>query len=176
MTPLKLLPDTGRLRDDLIALLKGTQPHSAEDQLCVMRGMVSACGSDAELATAFYEQVVDAKRSAALELMRRAQTRGEVSEATDIQFLVDAAPAMLIFRHLLTPHPVDEEYLTRLVDEVWLPLLTAKTPLLHLSLPIPRSHLSPTPTPEEFHVDPRQDRPRSKSMRTGRRTWFSRSS
>ena len=61
----------------------------------------------------------------ALDLIRRAQARGEVSEATDIQFLVDAAPAMLIFRHLLTPYPVDEEYLTRLVDEVWLPLLTA---------------------------------------------------
>jgi hypothetical protein len=61
----------------------------------------------------------------ALDLIRRAQVRGEVSEATDIHFLVDAAPAMLIFRHLLTPHQVDEEYLTRLVDEVWLPLLTA---------------------------------------------------
>ncbi len=123
-----VLPDTGRLRDDLLALLRGAQPRSAEDQLCVMRGMVSACGSDAELATAFFEQVVETKRSAALELIQRAQTRGEVSEATDIQFLVDAAPAMLIFRHLMTPYPVDENYLTRLVDEVWLPLLTANAP------------------------------------------------
>jgi AcrR family transcriptional regulator len=119
------LPDTGRLRDDLLQLLKGTQPRAAEDQLCVMRGMVSACGADPELATAFYEQVVGVKRGMALDLIRRAQVRGEVSEATDIHFLVDAAPAMLIFRHLLTPHQVDEEYLTRLVDEVWLPLLTA---------------------------------------------------
>lgn len=119
-----VLPDTGRLREDLLALLKGTQPHSAEDQLCVMRGMVSACGSDAELATAFYEQVVETKRSAALEIVRRAQIRGEVSETSDTEFLVDAAPAMLIFRHLFTSQTVDEPYLTRLVDEVWLPLLT----------------------------------------------------
>ncbi len=119
-----VLPDTGRLREDLLALLKGTQPHSAEDQLCVMRGMVSACGSDAELATAFYEQVVETKRSAALEIIRRAQIRGEVSETSDTEFLVDAAPAMLIFRHLFTSQTVDEPYLTRLVDEVWLPLLT----------------------------------------------------
>ncbi len=118
------LPDTGRLRDDLLALLKGTQPHSADDQLCVMRGMVSACASDAELATAFYEQVVEAKRSAALDIIGRAQIRGEVSQAADTQFLVDAAPAMLIFRHLFTSETVDEHYLTRLVDEVWLPLLT----------------------------------------------------
>ena len=137
-------PDTGRLRDDLAHAAPGTQPHSAEDQLCVMRGMVSACGADAELAPAFYEQVVDAKRSAALELMRRAQERGEVSEATDIQFLVDAAPAMLIFRHLLTPHPVDEEYLARLVDDVWLPLLTARRSCTR-ALPSPRPTAPPPP-------------------------------
>lgn len=118
-------PDTGTLRGDLLALLTGATPHSAEDQLCVMRGMVSACGTDAELATAFFDQVVDAKRTRALEILRSAQSRGEVSEATDIQFLVDAAPAMLVFRHLLTPYPVDETYVTRLVDEVWLPLLAA---------------------------------------------------
>lgn len=117
-------PDTGTLRGDLLALLAGAGPQSAEDQLCVMRGMVSACGTDPELATAFFDQVVDAKRSDALEILQRAQERGEVSEATDIQFLVDAAPAMLVFRHLLTPYPVDEHYVTRLVDEVWLPLLT----------------------------------------------------
>ena len=138
---IEVLPDTGRLRDDLLALLTGTQPHSAEDQLCVMRGMVSACGSDPELATAFFEKVVNAKRSAAIELMRRAQARGEVSQSTDIQFLVDAAPAMLIFRHLLTPYPVDEQYLTRLVDEIWLPLLTA-TPSAPSSAPPP----APIPT------------------------------
>jgi AcrR family transcriptional regulator len=118
-------PDTGTLRGDLLSLLVGSRPHSAEDQLCVMRGMVSACGTDTELATAFFDQVVGTKRAHALEIIRRAQTRGEVSEATDIHFLVDAAPAMLVFRHLLTPYPVDENYLARLVDEVWLPLLTA---------------------------------------------------
>lgn len=124
---LGVLPDTGSLRGDLLALLQGARPHETDDQLCVVRGMVSACGADPELASAFHEQVVEAKRTMALDLMRRAQQRGEVSEATDIHFLVDAAPAMLIFRHLLTPYPVDDAYLARLVDEIWLPLLTAQT-------------------------------------------------
>jgi AcrR family transcriptional regulator len=119
------LPDTGSLRSDLLTLLKGATQHSGHEQLCVMRGMISACGADPELASAFHEQVIDAKRAGALTILRRAQERGEVSGATDIQFLVDAAPAMLIFRHLLTPETVDDAYLTRLVDEVWLPLLTA---------------------------------------------------
>ncbi len=90
-----------------------------------MRGMISACGTDPELAKAFYEQIILDKRAGAVAILQRAQDRGEVSEAADIHFLVDVAPAMLICRHLLTPDPVDEEYLTRLVDDVWLPLLTS---------------------------------------------------
>jgi AcrR family transcriptional regulator len=121
------LPDTGSLRDDLLALLRATQQHAGRDQLCVMRGMVSACGTDPDLARAFHEQVVEAKRNGAAQIIKRAQRRGEVSEAADIDLLVDTAPAMLIFRHLLTPYDVDDDYLVRLVDRVWLPLLTAPT-------------------------------------------------
>ena len=118
------LPDTGDLRTDLITLLLVATHQGAHDELCMMRGMVSACGAEPELARVFYEQVIDAKRAHAVELLERARQRGQVSEAADIQFLVDAAPAMLIFRSLLTPDPIDAEYVTRLVDDVWLPLLT----------------------------------------------------
>lgn len=117
------VPDTGDLRTDLIMLLSAAVQTSGQDELCIMRGMVSACGADPELARVFYERVIGAKRAGALTVLRRAQERGQVSEAADIHFLVDAAPAMLVFRSLLTPHAIDEQYLTRLVDDVWLPLL-----------------------------------------------------
>jgi AcrR family transcriptional regulator len=119
-----VIPNTGSLRGDLLALLLSTQRHAGNEQLCMMRGMVSACGHDPDLAKAFFEQIVERKRSGALSILRRAQQRGEVSDQTDIHFLVDTAPAMLIFRHLLTTLPVDEAFLTRLVDEVWMPLLS----------------------------------------------------
>lgn len=118
------LPDTGDLRSDLISLLTSATQHGDHDELCIMRGMVSACGADKELAQVFFEQVVEAKRAHAVQLLERAQRRGQVSEAADIHFLVDTAPAMLVFRSLLTPQPVDEAYVQRLVDDVWLPLLT----------------------------------------------------
>ncbi len=119
------LPDSGSLRDDLLTLLRGPQQHDVEEQVCVMRGMISACSTDPELSLAFQEQVVQSKRGRAIALLERAKERGQVSASADIQFLVDAVPAMLVFRHLLTPYPVDDDYLVRLVDEVWLPLLTA---------------------------------------------------
>lgn len=120
--------DTGSLRGDLLALLVGTHGPEAQDSLCVIRGMVSACATDPELARAFQAQIVSHKREVALAILRRAQRRGEVSEATDIHFLVDVVPGMLVFRRLLTTDPVDAAYLTRLVDEVWMPLLTGAAP------------------------------------------------
>jgi AcrR family transcriptional regulator len=133
------LPDTGSVRGDLRQLLGRASSNATHDQVCMMRGMVSACGQDAELARVFHERVVEAKRSAALAVLRRAQQRGEVSDRVDIQFLVDVAPAMLVFRHLLTPHQVDDAYLDRLVDDVWLPLLA----------PVPNpSTDSPAPPPQ----------------------------
>ena len=118
------LPDTGSLRHDLRQLLGRANSNATHDQVCMMRGLVSACGQDAELARVFHERIVEAKRSAAIAILRRAQQAGELSDRADIPFLVDVAPAMLVFRHLLTPHEVDDAYLDRLVDDVWLPLLT----------------------------------------------------
>jgi AcrR family transcriptional regulator len=118
------LPDTGSLRGDLRALLGHMGSSVAHDQVCMMRGMVSACGQDPELARVFHERMVDAKRSAVVAVLERARERGEVSDSADLDFLVDVVPAMLVFRHLVTPHDVDDAYVDRAVDEVWLPLLT----------------------------------------------------
>lgn len=117
-------PDTGSLREDLRQLLGPAGGDATHDQVCMMRGLVSACGQDPELARVFHERMVEAKRAGAVAVVQRAQRRGEVSERIDVQLLVDVAPAMLVFRHLLTPHAVDDAYLDRLVADVWLPLLT----------------------------------------------------
>lgn len=120
--------DTGTLRSDLLALLTGTHGVRAQLQQGVVRGMATACAADPALARTCYTELIEHRRALALSIMRRAQRRGEVAAATDIDFLVDVVPGMLTYRHVLTPHPVDETYLRRLVDEVWLPLLTSQTP------------------------------------------------
>jgi AcrR family transcriptional regulator len=119
-------PDTGSLRDDLRAVLRHAGGTEDDAQVCMMRSMVSACGRDEDLAQAFQERLVDAKRGSVLTVLQRAQVRGEVDPTVDVELLVDVAPAMLVFRHLLTTHPVDDDYADRLVDEVWLPLLTRR--------------------------------------------------
>ena len=122
------LPDTGSLRGDLRALLGHMSSNVTHDQVCMMRGMVSACGQDPELARVFHERMVETKRAAALAVLERGRERGEVADGADLQLLVDVVPAMLVFRHLVTPYDVDDAYVDRAVDEVWLPLLTRQAP------------------------------------------------
>lgn len=123
------LPDTGSLRGDLRALLGHMSSNVTHDQVCMMRGMVSACGQDPELARVFHERMVETKRAAALAVLERGRARGEVAVDADLQLLVDVVPAMLVYRHLVTPYDVDDAYVDRVVDEVWLPLLTQTPPV-----------------------------------------------
>jgi AcrR family transcriptional regulator len=104
------LPDTGSLREDLRALLGHMSSNATHDQVCMMRGMVSACGQDPELARVFHERMVETKRAAVLAVLERARARGEVDVDADLELLVDVVPAMLVFRHLVTPHDVDDAY------------------------------------------------------------------
>jgi len=120
------LPDTGSLRDDLRALLHHALDPEIGQRVCLMRELVAVCGRDADLARAFRERLVQDKRQAALQLLQRAQERGQVPPSVDVRFVVDLAPAMVMFRHLFTPDDVDETFITRVVDEVWLPALTPR--------------------------------------------------
>lgn len=118
------VPDTGTLRGDLLSLVSHLCSPVTDDQLAATRGLISACAHDQDLGEVFQERLVQRKRARVLAVLERGQQRGEVSERADIHLLVDVVPAMLLYRHLFTTHDVDAAYATRLVDDVWLPLLT----------------------------------------------------
>ena len=117
------LPDTGNLRDDLRAFVARVGEQSTQSQVCMMRGLVSACSSDQALARAVRQQLVETKRVALLSLLSRAQQRGQIPHDRDLEFLVDILPASLMYRFLVTYQPVDSDFLDRLVDDIALPLL-----------------------------------------------------
>lgn len=121
------LPDTGSLREDLLTFLRHALDPDIGRRVCLMRELVAVCGRDANLARAFRERLVQSKRRAALQLLTRAQRRGQIPSTVDIRLVVDIAPAMVMFRHLFTPDDVDEAFVTRVVDEVWLPALTGQS-------------------------------------------------
>jgi AcrR family transcriptional regulator len=115
-------PDTGSLRGDLLAALGQIPTDPRDARMCVMRGLVSCLPHDERLKASFEQTFVVQRRREYADVFARAVARGELSEACDIQLLVDLASAMVFYRLLMTSCPVDDAFITSIVDDVILPL------------------------------------------------------
>ncbi|MGP3964287.1 TetR/AcrR family transcriptional regulator [Nonomuraea sp. 3N208] len=114
-------PDTGRLRDDLLALLDGLLQELTElgD---VIAGLLGELRRNPALATAMEENFIASRREAVVSVFERARARGELAADADEDLLWQLAPATIFFRALISGQPVDRELARRLVDHVIIPL------------------------------------------------------
>lgn len=117
------LPDTGELRSDLLALFKPQSVEEAERRLKVMTGLVSMLAVHQGLAEAVNAAIVEPWAMAHRILIRRAQERGEISEAADIETVAQLIPALAAYRSLIQRKPFEKEFLLTLIDSVLLPAL-----------------------------------------------------
>lgn len=112
------IPDTGSLRDDVLAVLQRMADRFESVGPDVVHGLLAEAPTmDREVFT----RMPGVMRT----IVDRAAARGEIPTA-DIPATVLAAPANLL-RHemLLTRDPVDPAHLTSLVDDIFLPLVRA---------------------------------------------------
>ena len=122
-------PPSGQsLRSDLIEFFSHFNDDASQEQVCMMRGLISACSTDQDLASAVRQQLIETKRQSLVQILESWRERGDIPHGTDLDFLVDVMPALVIYRHLITQEGVDNAFLVRLVDEVAIPLLTSRTP------------------------------------------------
>ncbi|MFI5622856.1 TetR-like C-terminal domain-containing protein [Nocardioides sp. NPDC051685] len=111
------VPDTGSLRDDLLAYatslaeyLSGPLGHAVDKALILAADNTAAGSARAR----FWES-----RLALVEVMvRHAEERGELQGSADASFVLQLLVAPLHFRAILTHEPIDDDYLARLVDVV----------------------------------------------------------
>jgi AcrR family transcriptional regulator len=116
--------DSGTLRGDLMNLLRLAVTLCVEDA-SLMKAMAFAMDRNPELAQLVRVQVFPAARLSSVALVRRAIDRGDLPESAAAKDLFhDLAPALLMARHLGQGEPLDEEYLSRVVDQIMLPVLT----------------------------------------------------
>ncbi len=123
-----VLPDTGTLRGDLVAMIK---PHSLEDgerKLKVMAGLMSMLSRTPELAEAANAAIVEPRAAVGRALMKRAVERGEISASCDIETLSLISPSMAAYRLLILRKPVDRAFLVSLIDGVILPAVGLSAP------------------------------------------------
>jgi AcrR family transcriptional regulator len=114
--------DTGNLRDDLIALTRGTQreaPRSAIERL--LPRALSLAQTNPAVFEVYRERLIAPRLGLMRELIERAIERGEVRADLDPQVAVDVFAGAVFFRLLIASHitPTPQDFAEQLVDTIW---------------------------------------------------------
>jgi AcrR family transcriptional regulator len=120
-----LTPDTGTLRGDMLALLSAVNDGRSSFTVVVSAAFAGLLSSTGLTPAEVRAKILGARPLWSQEIFLRAQRRGEI----DLGTMPPAVLAMPfdLMRHdlLMTLKPVPEERITSLVDDLFLPLVTA---------------------------------------------------
>jgi AcrR family transcriptional regulator len=109
-------PDTGSLREDVVAMLTGLAEKLADPAWCAsLRSLVDAAGRDPELAR-LHAAFVAERRRPLVEVLERAVTRGQLPAGLDVERACALLLGPLFYRAMVTREPVDPEFVGRIVE------------------------------------------------------------
>jgi AcrR family transcriptional regulator len=116
-------PDTGSLRGDLSAQLTMACTVANSPEGDVFTGLMTAATRNAELSQTMHRCMYETKQAAYDTILNRAVGRGEVSGGSNPELLHEIMHSMVLTRKLWQAGPLDDAYVTRIVDRVLLPVL-----------------------------------------------------
>jgi AcrR family transcriptional regulator len=116
-------PDTGSLRGDLIAQLTRACALANSPDGAVVTGLMTAASQNADLARTLHQCIYETKHAAYETMLARAVDRGEILAGTSSELLHEIMHSMVLTRRLCQAGPLDEAFVTRVVDGVLLPVL-----------------------------------------------------
>jgi AcrR family transcriptional regulator len=120
-------PDTGALRSDVLALLRGANRHLATPAGALIRSLLAAAEDDPELMAQLRDSILDAGSGLWLTVLGRAVARGEISP--DALHPRVATVAIVLLRNEYVARgttTVQDGVLVEIVDEIYLPLLRGR--------------------------------------------------
>ncbi|CAM5611060.1 TetR family transcriptional regulator [Streptomyces tanashiensis] len=82
----------------------------------VYRAVIAEAQSDPAARAALHERFLRTVEQSTLEQVTRAQRAGQLRADVDLTFAAEVLCGTLYYRHLLTPHPVDEAAIDGLLD------------------------------------------------------------
>ncbi|PVG81385.1 TetR family transcriptional regulator [Nocardioides gansuensis] len=118
------LPDTGNVRDDLIALHCGLGGFGNAQGLSVLGAVLTAMATDQEFAAAWRRDYVGPKLAASRTVLERARDRGEISADADLDLLSPALAGIVLHRVFILGDKATPELVVRVIDQIILPALT----------------------------------------------------
>ena len=119
-------PDTGTLREDLIAI-GDTVCAQAKEHSATMRAVLGEVSRNPELNDAMQEQLFDQRRAMMKQVVKRAVDRGEIGADAANSELWDLLPGYLIYRTVIQNRLPTRRTVRTLVDDVIMPIV----PLFH---------------------------------------------
>lgn len=121
------LPDTGELRGDVLALMRGANQHLTSPAGDILRGLLSGVGEDPQLLAQLHEQSADAGAGMWLTILERAVARGEAPPESLHPRVATVAIVLLRNEFVTRGIPtVTDDVLVEIVDEVYLPLVRGR--------------------------------------------------
>lgn len=122
------IPDTGRVEDDVLALMRATTTMYADPgTVTLLPALVAAVARSARVAQAVRSGMVAGWHTAMSTVLRRAVARGELRADTDVQLVTELLAGPLFYRYLWLGTPIREPYVRAVVAAVLGPI-TARTP------------------------------------------------
>lgn len=115
------LPDTGSLRDDLVAMIKAPTIAEGERKMKIMAGVMSMISSAPELSDSVHAALVEPRLSVNRFLLQRAIDRGEIRPDADVETLALVSQAMVSYRVLMLREPITRDFLVSIIDGVVIP-------------------------------------------------------
>ena len=113
------VPDTGSLRGDLLELARRSAAiQSSPAGEAVVRAVAGEAAGNPGLAGAsrrFWAERLELDRT----ILPRARARGEIERRTQTRPVIEALLGPLYFRLLVTGEPLDDEFITGVVDLVY---------------------------------------------------------
>lgn len=116
-------PNTGSLRGDVLAVMRQTVSQLEGPAGLALRGLLGEALLTPEVAAGFKAFSRGNSAKMMREIVCQAAARGDCDPALVTSRRLEAGPALLRQRFIFSDDPLDDEYLTEVVDEVVLPLL-----------------------------------------------------
>lgn len=117
------VPDTGDLREDLLALLRAFADRLAGPLGQVMPGLLAESIKDPELRAAFRAHILAAQPLPTQQVLQRAVERGQARSSATGMSAAMVGPALVREHFLLHGAPIPEAVLVDIVDNTVLPLV-----------------------------------------------------
>lgn len=120
-------PDTGSLREDLLALVKPKSAEQSEKKMRVLSGLGSFFAEYRKVSEDISAQIFGGWEAANAELFARAMERGEIAKSADIEGACKVISAMTAYTTTLLVQTFDKTSYAELLDNILLPALRAGT-------------------------------------------------